>query len=238
MNRKQRRQKDSNTSKIEIADDIPLARPSETQQRKAKTLYELAAERQASLTKDGSNVPILTDQTVVNVAIGPDGEIRTLDGGALPDQSEVDDLPPWIDTLMFSSSLASLHFTLNALTYYQYAETLPWKRVFWETILQALPVLFLLVHFMHGHIATIRLNGKLAQGAEIIKQLTYIGIANVAGCYLIRMVNDGGYMAVMKNAPSIGTLWVWTVVEMGLVGSLAGVIGPGIFAWYNGYGVY
>lgn len=71
----------------------------------------------------------------------------------------------------------------------------------------------------------------LRQGALLV-------IANAAGCYLIQLTNDKGYYAVMKNAPSLGTLWVWAILELGLLGAVLGVLGPGVYAWKKGYGMF
>lgn len=181
----------------------------------------------------------LDSGNVVNVGIGPDGEIRPIDGSTLPMQSaQSEDINPWLDTLLLSTSLSFLHFTLEALVVHQYADELRWKHVFWHTALQAFPILTLLIHFMHGHLVSARLSEQARDAVSGLRQLLYLVIANVTGCYLIYLTNDKGYMAVMKNAPSIGTVWVWAVIELGLLGALAGVAGPGAYAWYYGYGVF
>jgi len=239
MSRKQKRAQTSKVSKDDDDDvDVPYARPPENPKRNAKTLYELAAERQATLASGTDTVDsLLTKDNVVNVAIGPDGEIRPLDGSTLPVQSTSEDVSPRLDTLLLAVSLSALHFTLEALTVHQYAEQLIWKHVFWHTVLQAFPVLCLLIHFMHGNLVSIHMSKQVADAISGLKQLLFVAVANVSGCYLIYLTNDEGYMAVMKNAPSIGTIWVWSVIELGLVGALAGVAGPGAYAWYNGYGI-
>lgn len=238
MNRRERRAKDAKQSKIQNADDIPLARPPQDNQRKAKTLYELAAERQAQLAAEsGSKPEIPTEDNVVNVAIGPNGEIKTLDGSALPSQQN-EDINPWLDTLLLSVSLSMVHFTFEALTLHQYAEELQWDKVFWDTILQAFPILTLLIHFMHGHLVTIKTSKKISDAIGGLKQILFLLVANFAGCELVRITNTEGYMAVMKDAPSIGTVWVWSVIELGLLGAVSAVAGPAAYAWYNGYGIY
>lgn len=40
------------------------------------------------------------------------------------------------------------------------------------------------------------------------------------GCYLIYITNVYGYIAVMKNAPGIGCLWIWSVIELDLLWAL------------------
>lgn len=239
MDRKERRsQKKTKPSQSDSEPDIPLALPPENQPRKAKTLYEIAAERQAALrpgTKPFDKQP--SKENVVNVAIGSDGRVRRLDGSDLLGiQSE--EMEPLADTVMLASSLSALHFTLEALTVHQYAEKLVWTTVFAHTIFIAFPVLLLLVHFAHGHLVSVKLGEKATNIVKTLKQVVFVGIANVAGCYLVYLTNDKGYMAVMKNAPSIGTVWVWAVIELGLAGALAGVAGPGFFAWYYGYGIF
>lgn len=238
MNRKQRRAQNTKSSKADAEPDIPLALPPENDARKAKTLYEIAAERQATLTADAQGFgKVPNADNVVNVAVGPNGEIRPLDGATLPVQS-TEDLEPWVDSLMLASSLSALHFTLEALTVHQYADELRWMPIFWHTVLQAFPILTLMVHFAHGHIVSVKLAKRGSSIAHVIKQIVFVGIANMAGCYLVYLTNDKGYMAVMKNAPSIGTVWVWAVIELGLAGALAGVVGPGVYAWYYGYGIF
>lgn len=240
MNRKQRRAQGGTSLSIKSADDIPMAKPDTNTERKAKTLYELAAERQAALmptTKKFDEQP--TADNVVNVKIGPNGEIVPM-GKALNnefDNTVPEEVNPILDTLLLASSLSALHFTLETLTVHQYAEELRFKPIFWQTLLVAFPTLTLLVHFMHGHIVSIPLSVKAKEIVYAGQALFFVALANICGCYLIQLTNEEGYMAVMKNAPRVGTLWVWSVLELGLVGALAGVVGPGVYAWYNGYGI-
>ena len=55
------------------------------------------------------------------------------------------------------------------------------------------------------------------------------------GCYTIHVTNRYDYFAVMKRAPALGTLWVWSVIEMDLlwaVGSVAVNVG---WSYWKGY---
>lgn len=240
MNRKERRAKEAKQTKLKDADDIPLARPPVGDERRnAKTLYELAAERQAQLAAEtGTKTEIPTKENVVNVAIGPNGEIRTLDGSVLPSQQPEQDINPWLDTLLLAVSLSAVHFTFEALTVHQYADELRWSVVFWHTILKAFPILTLLIHFMHGHLVSIKTSKQTSDAIGGLKQIVFLLVANYAGCELVRITNTEGYMAVMKNAPSIGTVWVWSVIELGLLGAVAAVAGPAAYAYFKGFGIY
>lgn len=239
MNRKQRRSQNPQRTNSDSDTEVPLARPPDNPKVPAKTLYEIAAERQAALRPNDPTLAStpLTKDNVVNVAIGPDGQIQQLDNTQLLGIAD-DATEPLADTVLLASSLGALHFTLEALTVHQYAEELVWTAVFFHTVFMAFPVLLLLVHFAHGHLVSVKLGETGKKVVEVVRQVAFVGIANIAGCYLVYLTNDKGYMAVMKNAPSIGTLWVWAVIELGLAGALAGVAGPGLFAWYYGYGIF
>jgi hypothetical protein len=249
MSRRQRRAQQAQSQgheTIKNANDIPHIRPSESvknQQKPAKTLLELAAEKQAELQPRSSRVKFdpKSDKNVVSVKIDEQGNIVP---GAKPEETTSADLPPWVDTLFLASSLSMLHFTLEVLTVHQYAQTLKFAPIFSHTIFRAFPTLTVLIHFFHGHLislpasGTSRNPGSLRRLLFLLRQTLYLAIANVAGCYLIYLTNDKGYYAVMKNAPSVGTLWIWSVLEMGIVGAVGGVLGPGLYAWYYGYGIY
>ncbi|EDN05965.1 hypothetical protein I7I51_06346 [Histoplasma capsulatum] len=58
------------------------------------------------------------------------------------------------------------------------------------------------------------------------------------GGRLIAMTNEASYYAVMKKTPSVGTLWVWAVLELSLVPAIFGVLTPICWAvLYKGYGI-
>jgi hypothetical protein len=261
MNRRQRRAAaaapNSPSDGISSASDIPLARPpsSTSTKPKAKTLYEIAAERQAELaphgqpfpkdTKQNSNTSTSSEATKL-VTLSPNGEISEATPTTTSSDLLVTEPPnPILDTLLLSFPLSCLHFTLSFLAAHQYAQqdlvSLP--ALLKQTIIVAFPTLTLLIHIFHGHALpqirnTSTFSPRIRAATRVALQILYLIIANIAGCYLIYLTNDKGYYAVMKRAPAIGTLWVWCIIELGLLGSLGGIVGPGLFAWWNGYGVF
>jgi hypothetical protein len=44
-------------------------------------------------------------------------------------------------------------------------------------------------------------------------------------------------MAIMKQAPPIGCLWVWSVIELDLPWAVLSLAGAGGFLWQNGYSI-
>lgn len=247
MNRRQRRAKGLQTTPLESVDNIPLVRPTEHAPiLRGKTLYEIAAERQAQISTTGQSFSAVdaTMDNVKYVKITPDGKTVdiTEDGKVIATKPSSDEEPtPVLDSLFLAASLSALHFTLDVLTVHQYAEKLRLPPIFLNTVLVVFPTLVFLVHLVHGHLLSVppaALSQKTRAVFSLLQQGLFIATANVAGCYLIHLTNDKGYYAVMKKAPSVGTVWVWSVLELGLIGSLAGVTGPGLYAWYHGHSIW
>ncbi|KAF7506246.1 hypothetical protein GJ744_012138 [Endocarpon pusillum] len=259
MNRRQRRAlmaKECPSAELSSAAEIPMERPrsSDCNKPKTKTLYEIAAERQAELAPHGQpfleeterNDASTISKTTKLVAVSPDGKISEIpsskaEATASTPDSSAEPLPPLLDTLLLSFPFTCLHFTLSFLTVHQYAQpdfhSIP--TLLKQSIFVALPTLTLLIHLAHGHALPFpHLSQRARFATKTAQQVAFIITANIAGCYLIYLTNDRGYYAVMKRAPAIGTLWVWCIIELGLVGALTGVVGPAVFAWWNGYGVF
>lgn len=255
QNRRQRRAaaKDAapNTPSTELpdADSIPLTRPPPSSKPKGKTLYEIAAERQAKLADKGqpftssiSNGPektklvkIAPDGTIVE-ADNADGELKQ--GHGISGEKALEEISPIFDTLFTSLTLSALHYTLSVLTAHQYAQELKMLPLFYQTLFLAFPILTFLVHLAHGHAVQMPAVVQTSRAGVIALQALWVVVANVSGCYLVHITSEGGYYAVMKRAPSVGTLWVWSVLELGLAGALMGVVGPGGYAWWKGYGIW
>ncbi|KAF2104870.1 hypothetical protein NA57DRAFT_71073 [Rhizodiscina lignyota] len=217
-NRKERRAaersgKSKDPDKIQTIDDIAMELP--TRKRPdGKTLFELADERQAELDKDKP----------------PEerrGPVRDKDG----DWEFMSDEPlgAFGDAVLYGSSLSMLHFTLDVLVYNQYRQEIEWKEIAarWAV---AVPILMLLVYMLHGTPS----NRYLAIG----KQVLFMGTSVVAGCYLVFSGNKHGYYAVMKRAPPVGTLWVWSVIEMQLGYAVPSLLAVGCYMWWHGLSAF
>lgn len=96
-------------------------------------------------------------------------------------------------------------------------------------------MLTFVVHLAHGHIISFsRRKGKRkpvvkpkdVSASSVISEaligdlftartlLFFLPLAIVLGGTLVQTTNQAGYYAVMKRAPSIGTMWVWCVLEI------------------------
>jgi hypothetical protein len=195
--------------------NIPLAQPDRSGP-KSKTLYELAAERQAELEASGFYKDDEKRKT------GPNGE----DNSQFISSAEDDEpIGPLGDALVYAISLASVHFTLDVLVFNQYRQEIVWNEIWWKT-LRMIPGLYVLLFL---------LKCKTAMRFPRIRQTLFLVGSTAAGCYLIHSGNQDGYYAIMKRVPPIGVLWIWSVVEMELWWCLANLSMVGAYMWYNGF---
>lgn len=96
----------------------------------------------------------------------------------------------------------------------------------------------LLFYTLHAHSSnpTI-LPGLPLRYQSILRQTIFFMTSICAGCYLIHISNRYGYLAVMKQAPPVGCLWIWAVIELDLPYALLSLAGAGLFLWQRGYSI-
>lgn len=218
-NRKERRAAERNgkakdADRVQSIEDIALAYP--TRKRPdGKTLFEQADERQAEINKT-----LPPERRVRIPAKDKDGDWEFMSD---------DPLGPIGDAVLYGSTLTMLHFTLDVLVYNQYRQDIVWREIFWRTG-TAMPILMLLVYMLHPTPSNPHLS--------VFKQVAFMATAIAAGCYLILAGNKYGYYAVMKRAPPVGTLWVWSFIEMDLLYSVASLIPVVSFMWWRGFSAF
>jgi hypothetical protein len=175
---------------------------------KGKTLFELAEERQKELDK-----------------AKPAGwNAKAKDASAVDDDEEAV-VGPVGDSLLYATSMTALHLTLDVIVFSQYREDIVWGEIF-QRAATAWPVFVLLVYLTHV---------DLSYRFPLIRDVTFCTGSIVAGCYLIYSGNKHGYFYVMKAAPPVGTLWVWSVIEMSLPYAAFNVVAVLGYIWYNGF---
>jgi hypothetical protein len=86
------------------------------------------------------------------------------------------------------------------------------------------PVIFLLFYSFHPHSSPPILLPRLpARVQPVLHQLLFFVGSVSAGSYLIHITNTYGYYAVMKQAPPVGILWIWSVIELDLLWAVSSV---------------
>ncbi|KAF2720395.1 hypothetical protein K431DRAFT_339444 [Polychaeton citri CBS 116435] len=158
-----------------------------------------------------------------------DGEVRDesgniLDAGLGPSEP----LGPIEQAIFWAVLLSMLHFTLDVLVYNQYRQELEWWSI-WSRTLTVFPILFLLIWL---------LKSETAKKFHLVKEVVCLAVATIGGCYLIHITNRYGYYAVMKQAPPVGTVWVWSVIEMSLPYALASVTVNLTFLFWKGHTIF
>jgi len=218
-NRRERRAQARNKAAVETENEVPLSQPSRHAPR-GKTLVDIANERQLL------NRPIQNNPSITTTKINPDGSLSNSEN--VENASEPTSTP-YLDIALYTTTLTLLHYTLTVLVHHQYATTPPsLPKLFYEsTVASPTPLLVLII------VATLH-----PRSSHIVTQLLFATLSLVAGAWLVYASNEDPYMAVMKKAPPLGTLWVWAVVEMRwewAAGSLGLVASWG---WWKGYTVY
>lgn len=140
-----------------------------------------------------------------------------------------------MDAILWSMSLAMLHFTLDVLVFHQYAISIIWPQIIIRTM-QAFAVFLLLIYVLHPHKA----NPKLLPGLPLrfqdpLRQAIFFVASISSGCYLIHISNKYSYLAVMKQSPPLGCIWVWSVIELNLPLAVLSLAVTGGFFYQGGY---
>lgn len=181
------------------------------------------------------------------------------------EDEEEEGLPPGaeriLETLLYSVSLAMLHLTLDVLVQQQYALEVEWFKIL-QRALQGLmgmlppdstcqshlglltntsclnSVFTALVYALHPHAAATTVVPGLPQRFQNhARQTVFLVMGTAAGCYLIHITNKYSYIAVLKQAPPLGCLWVWSIIELNLGLAVASLAASGFFFWQGGYTV-
>ncbi|QSZ36965.1 hypothetical protein DSL72_009057 [Monilinia vaccinii-corymbosi] len=158
--------------------------------------------------------PDPTVETLLDIA-----EKRNLSEAQRRRQAELDEENKEIlvgrlgESILWTISLAMLHLTLDVLVTHQYAEEIVWKSIISRTI-QASPVIWLLFYAFHPHPEPSHLFPRLpAKAQPYIHEISFSAASIIAGCYLIHITNEYGNFAIMKQAPPIGCIWIWSTSQ-------------------------
>jgi len=163
-------------------------------------------------------------KTLVDVIEEKKAQLAKQHPDILHDDDE-DPIGPLGESLIYSIALAVFHFTLDILVFYQYRQDMKWKEIFIRTG-KVFPALFVVIYLLRT---------PTAARFPFLKQLFFFTSSAAIGCYLIYSGNKNGYFYVMQTAPSLGTLWVWSCVEMELTFAAAHVVVVGVYTWWNGF---
>lgn len=135
---------------------------------------------------------------------------------------------PLANALMYSVTLSMVHLTLDVLVYHQYAQ-----EIFWHEIFARLAIIFPSL----GAVIYLLYQPLIMRFARL-RQSAFLVCSILAGCYLVRASNREAYIAVMRQAPPLGTFLVWFYIEMKLPFALSGLAVVGGYLYVNQYSLF
>ncbi|KAF2767723.1 hypothetical protein EJ03DRAFT_328911 [Teratosphaeria nubilosa] len=185
---------------------------------KTKTLLDLYEEKKSMLDQGQPFNP----QDQKNLVMDQSGNI--LEAGTMEDEPT----GPVGQAVFWAVCLTMVHFTLDVLVFNQYRQSIEWPEI-WRRTFTILPILFVLVWMLRS---------KTAQKAAVVRQAFLFAVAVGAGCYCIHVGNTYDYYAVMKQAPPVGTLWIWSVIESNVWCAAASAGINLAYLWWKGYSAF
>ncbi|KAK7426088.1 hypothetical protein QQZ08_007398 [Neonectria magnoliae] len=172
---------------------------------KGKNLFEQAEERQRELNRNGDDA-----------VLSPGAE-------------------RFLEAALWTVTFGMIHFTFEVLVQSQYGMDMDWPAICGRTARAWL--LFIFIFYpLHPHAANpILVPGIPRKYQPPIRQVIFFVMSITSGPYLIHISNNYGYLAVMKRAPPLGCLWLWSIVELDLLWSVISLTLSVAFAWKKGY---
>ncbi|GAB0136577.1 hypothetical protein EsDP_00004874 [Epichloe bromicola] len=192
-----------------------------------KTLLDIADEHDHLFRQAAEREKEIAEQDGTADSKHDDGQVPVLSAGA----------ERVLEAALWTVIIAMLHFTFDVLVQNQYGREIDWSSVFIRTA-RAWGVFLFLFYFLHapplGANATF-VPGLPPRYQRPLRQATFFATSVAAGCYLIHITNTYGYLATMKQAPPLGCLWLWAVVELDLVWGCASLLVAALFLQLGGY---
>ena len=167
-------------------------------------------------------------KTLFDLAEERQRELDRKNGRSGPDTEEEVPIGPLGDGILYSFSMTSLHMMLDVIVYNQYREAILWFEIF-KRAATALPIFFFLVYLTHV---------DFSMRFPLLRNLLFAIGGTAAGCYLVFSGNKHGYFYVMKSAPPVGTLWIWSVVEVDVLYAAFNALAVLAYSLYNGFALF
>ncbi|KAI1423536.1 hypothetical protein F5Y12DRAFT_716161 [Xylaria sp. FL1777] len=219
------------------AAEIKLAQPDRSAPSD-KTLLDIAQER--NLFEQADRHPANRHTTHRNSTAGGGSHDDGGGGGGGGGEGEGEgEFSPTADrileALLWTVSLAMLHFTLDVLVQHQYAMEISWSQIVTRALV-ALVVFYAFFYVLHPHASsTVLLPGLPLRFQEPLRQAIFFVASTVSGCYLIDISNNYGYLYIMKRSPPLGCLWIWSIIELDLPMALFSLTIAAGFFYRGGY---
>ncbi|RVD86495.1 uncharacterized protein DFL_004768 [Arthrobotrys flagrans] len=172
------------------------------------------------ITYESFNIPsALPDRS------GPKNEFLKETGRKKGDDKEEEDdedveIGDLGQTFFFAVPLTMLLFAFYILVQKQYLEEMEYREAIGRTV-KSFPVIWFILYLTHP------------RKALKAMQVGFVITAVVSGSWMIYNVNNNGYYAIMKMVPPLGTLLIYSMIEMDIIPAVSALAIIGVYTWYN-----
>jgi hypothetical protein len=150
-----------------------------------------------------------------------------------------------LTTILYASTLTLLHYTFRVLVLHQYSQlgadltspptsSSPTARILLVILKQIVQRYLLvytgLVYISHTPILPFPHFPRF-------RQAVFLLVATFAGCMLVRMTHRAPYLQMVERAPAVGSIWIWSTLELGVEAAIVMGVIVASYAWWNGYGL-
>lgn len=126
------------------------------------------------------------------------------------------------NAILFIIPFSSLYIMMDILAHRQYGHTLTGSELL-ENLLYGIPALSIFIFY------TIRY--KTDRRLQALLFLLSVG----CGSRLVYIINKAGWLVVMKQAPPLGTIWVYTIAQIDLLPAVVALGLVGGYVKWNDY---
>ncbi|GAA5880415.1 hypothetical protein JCM16303_003935 [Sporobolomyces ruberrimus] len=157
------------------------------------------------------------------------GELSEVEVQGSDEEEEEEELLLWeeiANAVLWSIPFGFLFSGMDYAVHAQFGQDLVFKEEIGR-ILNMLPALFLL------NFSLAQPPSKALLRPSFLQFFLFV-LCIATGVTLVQVTTNEGYLNVMRQAPSLGVLWCWSVVRMDLGWATAALGGVGIGVWARG----
>ncbi|KAJ1965028.1 hypothetical protein GGI12_001050 [Dipsacomyces acuminosporus] len=129
---------------------------------------------------------------------------------------QADDIPLWMNALIYSIALAAIYGLFEALVTQQYSVEITALEIL-QRMAKATPAIYFIVYITYRY-----RNNRLMN-------LFMLLLATVAGCYFIHLNLHSPRLGIMRRAPGLVTVWMYLIFMMDVRPSMINVAVVGLF---------
>ncbi|QRV91106.1 transmembrane protein [Ceratobasidium sp. AG-Ba] len=116
-----------------------------------------------------------------------------------------------LDTAIFAIPLSFLYILLDILVQQQYSQQ-PTLHEEFRRVAANVPIIAILVHYTNKH-----------KSLPVTQMMLFLA-AILSGPRMIWLMNKGSWLVVSRQAPPLGTIWIYTIIQLNLAPAVASLV--------------